>query len=78
MLVVDRNSVRFLSAACKMSEVTEEGVTLVENLELKRQPMASMDAIYFISPTVTVLLPLLLPADFVGITLAAFIGSVHG
>mmetsp|Transcript_12937 Transcript_12937/g.30807 ORF Transcript_12937/g.30807 Transcript_12937/m.30807 type:complete len:645 (-) Transcript_12937:58-1992(-) len=52
VLVVDRNSVRFLSAACKMSEVTEEGVTLVENLELKRQPMASMDAIYFISPTV--------------------------
>ena len=34
-----------------MSEITEEGVSLVENLELAREPMAAMEAIYFVSPT---------------------------
>ena len=37
----------------RMSEITEEGVSVVENLELERQPMPSTEAIYLISPTVS-------------------------
>jgi len=36
----------------RMSEITEEGVSVVEKLELDRQPMPSTDAVYLISPTV--------------------------
>ena len=51
VLVVDSVSVRVISAACSMSEITDEGVSLVENLDLAREPMAAMEAIYFVSPT---------------------------
>lgn len=33
------------------AQITDEGVSLVENLELDREPMAAMEAIYFVSPT---------------------------
>ena len=32
-------------------QITDEGVSLVENLELDREPMCAMEAIYFVSPT---------------------------
>mmetsp|Transcript_49727 Transcript_49727/g.119170 ORF Transcript_49727/g.119170 Transcript_49727/m.119170 type:complete len:203 (+) Transcript_49727:57-665(+) len=52
VLLVDHTSVRIMSAACRMFDVTEEGVTLVENIEISRQPMPDMEALYFITPTV--------------------------
>ena len=54
VLVVDQASVRIMSAACRMFDISDEGVTVVENITLDRQPMPDMEAIYFISPTVEV------------------------
>lgn len=34
-----------------MSDIMDEGVTMVDNLEKRRQPMPTMEAIYIISPT---------------------------
>ncbi len=36
---------------CANAQITDEGVSLVENLELDREPMEAMEAIYFVSPT---------------------------
>lgn len=35
-----------------MRDIIEEGVTLVEKLEIERQPMKSVDAIYLMTPNV--------------------------
>ncbi|EKX52395.1 Sec1 family protein B, partial [Guillardia theta CCMP2712] len=51
VLVVDGNSVRVVSTACRLSEMTEEGISLIENVELDRQPMPNMHAIYFLTPS---------------------------
>ena len=50
ILLTDKYSLRILSAACKMHNILEENVTLVEDISKKRQPYVQMDAIYFISP----------------------------
>jgi len=34
-----------------MSDIIDEGVSLVEKLDLNREPMAGMEAIYFVSPS---------------------------
>ena len=52
ILIVDGVSVRIMSSACRMFEITDEGVTIVENLDLPRQPMPTMEAVYFVEPTV--------------------------
>jgi len=41
---------RILSAACRMYDVMEENITVVENIMIPRQPMANMEALYFLSP----------------------------
>jgi hypothetical protein len=51
VLIVDQTALRVLGAACRTSEITEEGVTHIEKLELARQPIPDMEAIYLISPT---------------------------
>ncbi|KAI3974256.1 hypothetical protein MKX01_030925, partial [Papaver californicum] len=33
-----------------MADITDEGVSLVEDHHMRRQPMPTMDAIYFIQP----------------------------
>uniref|UniRef100_A0ACD5ZNE1 Uncharacterized protein n=1 Tax=Avena sativa TaxID=4498 RepID=A0ACD5ZNE1_AVESA len=48
---MDKFTVKIMSYSCKMAEITEEGVSLVEDLYKRRQPLPSMDAIYFIQPT---------------------------
>mmetsp|Transcript_17574 Transcript_17574/g.42325 ORF Transcript_17574/g.42325 Transcript_17574/m.42325 type:complete len:657 (+) Transcript_17574:41-2011(+) len=53
VVVVDAASVKIVSSACRMVDILEEGVSLVDNLEIRRQPMADMEAIYIISPTET-------------------------
>mmetsp|Transcript_8642 Transcript_8642/g.24836 ORF Transcript_8642/g.24836 Transcript_8642/m.24836 type:complete len:628 (-) Transcript_8642:138-2021(-) len=52
VLIMDEFSVRVMSAACRMSDILEEGVSLVEDLNKKRQPMPHMPGIYFITPSV--------------------------
>ncbi|KAG1176540.1 hypothetical protein G6F71_003284 [Rhizopus microsporus] len=50
IIVVDSKSTHILNAACKMYDILEENVTLVENIEKKRQPYPSLEAIYFLTP----------------------------
>nr|AQX44206.1 SNARE-interacting protein KEULE-like protein [Phalaenopsis equestris] len=51
VLIMDKLTVKIMSCSCKMADITEEGVSLVEDIYKRRQPMPSMDAIYFVQPT---------------------------
>ncbi|RAL44454.1 hypothetical protein DM860_011731 [Cuscuta australis] len=51
VLIMDKLTVKIMSYACKMADITEEGVSLVEDIYRRRQPVPTMDAIYFIQPT---------------------------
>ncbi|KAI9273020.1 Sec1-like protein [Phascolomyces articulosus] len=50
IVVVDSKSSRTLFAACKIYDILEENVTLVENIEKQRQPYPTLDAVYFLTP----------------------------
>jgi syntaxin-binding protein 1 len=51
VLVMDACATRVASSLATMSELMERGVSLVEDLAKRREPMPSQDAVYFISPT---------------------------
>jgi len=51
VLVVDRLSIKILSTSIKMHQLNKEGITLVETLEKRREPIPTMEAIYFLTPT---------------------------
>lgn len=50
VLIMDKVTVKVMSCSCKMADITEEGISLVEDLFKRRQPLPSMDAIYFVQP----------------------------
>ncbi len=52
VLVVDTLTVKILSSACSLSDVTDEQVMIIESLEKERQPMPDTDVLYFLQPTV--------------------------
>ncbi|KAM7275043.1 hypothetical protein ACFE04_016909 [Oxalis oulophora] len=51
VLIMDKVTVKVMSHSCKMADITDQGVSLVEELFKRRQPLPSMDAIYFIQPS---------------------------
>lgn len=51
VLVVDDYTTRILTYAVRMSDLTDCGVSIIERLELNRQPFPEMNVVYFIKPT---------------------------
>ncbi|CAN1332179.1 Protein transport Sec1a [Linum perenne] len=51
VLIMDRVTMKVMSHSCKMSDITDQGISLVEDLFRRREPLPSMDAIYFIQPS---------------------------
>ncbi|GMH00587.1 hypothetical protein Nepgr_002426 [Nepenthes gracilis] len=51
VLIMDKITVKVMSSSCKMADITDEGISLVEDIFRRRQAMPSMDAIYFIQPS---------------------------
>eukprot|EP00245_Coleochaete_scutata_P005277 TRINITY_DN18717_c0_g1_i1.p1 TRINITY_DN18717_c0_g1~~TRINITY_DN18717_c0_g1_i1.p1 ORF type:complete len:662 (+),score=131.15 TRINITY_DN18717_c0_g1_i1:190-2175(+) len=51
VLVIDEVTTKVMSTSCKMADITDEGISLVEDLNKRRQPLPALDAVYFIHPS---------------------------
>jgi len=52
VLVLDDVATRVISSALSMFDIMERRVTIVENLNINRQPFPQMEVVYFITPTI--------------------------
>lgn len=50
VLIMDEVTVKVMSNSCKMADITDEGISLVEDLNKRRQPLPALEAVYFIQP----------------------------
>ncbi|XP_041696058.1 syntaxin-binding protein 3 [Coregonus clupeaformis] len=51
ILILDHFTTKLLSSCCKMSDLMQEGITIVEDIYKSREPVLEMKAIYFMTPT---------------------------
>eukprot|EP01105_Mastigella_eilhardi_P023554 TRINITY_DN5972_c0_g1_i1.p1 TRINITY_DN5972_c0_g1~~TRINITY_DN5972_c0_g1_i1.p1 ORF type:complete len:502 (-),score=178.67 TRINITY_DN5972_c0_g1_i1:529-2004(-) len=51
VLVIDNRTMKVVNACCRMYDIIEDSITVVENIELARQPMPTIEAIYFVTPS---------------------------
>ncbi|KAI9079948.1 hypothetical protein K1719_038194 [Acacia pycnantha] len=51
VLITDKVTLKVLSHSCKMADITDQEVSLVEDILKRREPLPSMDVVYFIEPT---------------------------
>ncbi|KAH8741124.1 STXBP/UNC-18/SEC1 syntaxin involved in golgi transport [Cryptosporidium ryanae] len=49
IMIVDDFTLKIISSCCSFYDVIEAGVTIIEKLNAKRQPLKKMDCIYFIT-----------------------------
>uniref|UniRef100_A0A8C6HLU3 Syntaxin binding protein 3 n=1 Tax=Mus spicilegus TaxID=10103 RepID=A0A8C6HLU3_MUSSI len=57
IMLLDEFTTKLLSSCCKMTDLLEEGITVIENIYKNREPVRQMKALYFISPTPKVSIP---------------------
>eukprot|EP01080_Neovahlkampfia_damariscottae_P006730 gene6730-10895_t len=50
VLIVDDTTLKIISSACRLSDLMQKNITVVELLEKPRQPFPKMEAVYFIAP----------------------------
>jgi len=50
LIVADRRALAVLSAACRLTDLIQEGAFVVESLESEREPLPRMSAVYFVAP----------------------------
>lgn len=53
ILVVDAVSLRIMTSVCKMHDILDQNVTLIEDITRRRQAYPQKEAIYFVTPTET-------------------------
>jgi len=53
VLIVDVYSLRILCSLIELNDLQQYGVSIVEQIHLKREPLPSMHAVYFLTPMET-------------------------
>lgn len=52
VLIMDAFTTKIVSSVVRMSEILDDGITLVEDINKNREPFPRMNGIYFIEPKV--------------------------